>query len=57
MTCTFEQLIARYCARHGASLTPAQVTLHFDGDAMPPQATLAEKEIEEDDMIEVKVRT
>jgi len=33
------------------------VTLHFDGDPMPPKATLAEQDMEEDDMIDVKVQS
>ena len=48
--------MASYCAQHGGGLTPAQVTLDFDGDVLPPRTTLAEHDFEDDDLIDVKVR-
>ena len=53
---TFATVISKYCATRGGGLTPAQVSLFFDGDALPPSATLAEREVEEDDLIDVTTK-
>lgn len=54
---TFGELVAKYCSgAHGAGLTPARVYLDFDGDAMPPDDTLQEHDVEEDDLFDVKLR-
>ena len=53
---TIASLVEKYCALHGAGLTPAKVTLLFDGEALPSSGTLVQHEIEADDQIDVRVR-
>ena len=53
-TCTFDALITKYCAKVGGA-TPAQVKLFFDGDELPTDETLAMREMEDDDLIDVHV--
>ena len=56
---TFAELAAKFCAAHsGAAVSPAQVCLlNFDQDPMPPDETLAQNEVEDDDLFDVKLRT
>jgi hypothetical protein len=56
----FASLLTQYCEQHGqdhgkGKLTPAQVRLIFDGDALPPNGTPSENDLEDDDRIEVVV--
>jgi hypothetical protein len=56
-TATFESLLSRYCAQHGGGgLTPAQCSLEFDGDVLRPKDTPAKHELEEGDLLDLRVR-
>lgn len=51
---TVQTLLAAYCRR--ARLDPAAVTLRFDGAALRRDRTLADCDIEDDDVIDAVVR-
>lgn len=48
-------LITKYCAKVGGGLAPSQVALIFDGDKLEANKTLTELEVEDEDLLDVKV--
>ena len=54
---SFGELVARFCAKHGGGLAPGSVYLDFDGDELPASGTVQGVELEDDDLIDVKVRS
>ena len=53
---TFGELLQRFCAQHETGLTPQQCKMSFDGDALNPNETPQDHELEDDDLIEVGLR-
>lgn len=53
---SFASLLQRYCAEHGdGTLTPARLHLDFDGEIIAPEKTPDTADIEDGDLIDLKV--